>query len=86
MSRSGTSARRPATSPGATWSVPVEATARLLAGTRAHDVPVSRLRQQVNACTQNPGTTGQFGCYGNMYDPTLDSSGRIARITALHHS
>lgn len=61
------------------------AAAQLLIGVQAKDVTIDVLLQHVNTCTQNPQSTSPYSCYGNMYDVTLDASGKITQIHELYH-
>ncbi|MER5638498.1 hypothetical protein ABT095_16245 [Kitasatospora sp. NPDC002227] len=55
-------------------------------GIESKPVPLSRLLQQINTCTSHSNAPGsEYGCYGNMYDITLDPSGKITTITELFH-
>ncbi|GAA4846037.1 hypothetical protein [Kitasatospora terrestris] len=63
------------------------ATAELLVGTQAKEVPVARALQQVVACaTDNKASQGEYGCYGNLYEVTLDGAGKITRIAAMYRA
>ncbi|MFG2820420.1 hypothetical protein ACGFX4_13420 [Kitasatospora sp. NPDC048365] len=63
------------------------ATAELLVGTQAKAVPVARALQQVVACTtDNKASQGEYGCYGNLYEITLDGAGKITRIAAMYRA
>jgi hypothetical protein len=78
-----------ATSPTTEYRFATGAQAVLLgrgaAGIQEQTVPVSRLLQQINTCTGHPADATEFSCYGNMYDVTLDPSGKITTITQVYH-
>ncbi|MFD2764561.1 hypothetical protein [Micromonospora eburnea] len=61
------------------------ATAQLFVGVQTQDVTVDVLLQHINTCTQNPNSMKPYSCYGNMYDLTLDASGKITQIRELYH-
>ncbi|AUG76947.1 hypothetical protein CFP65_2089 [Kitasatospora sp. MMS16-BH015] len=75
-----------AVAPNTEYRFAAGAKATLLAtGVKTTEVPLARLLQQINTCTGHPGDAGDYSCYGNMYDITVDATGRITTISELYH-